>query len=615
MDKGLSKPQWERRSSRQGASSTRSKSTWLAISLALSIALAGGVIYSNFDGNVKLNLKGLRSRCGNGTNNADKYAVCSSPEGQSAAIYTVDQNNSRVACLVVQGSEVLQTFTSLEDFNGWNTRNVAVKYLDPGEVVLPGITDSHVHTLEYGYKRLLPLESGRSIEEVVSLVRDYILTNPEFESNKSKVVEGWGWDKTVWEVEEYPTAADLDADPIISGRQVMLRSKDGHSSWVSQSTIDANAPYPDKVEGGVILRNDDGSPTGIFQDEAQRLIRAPDLSDEDLLKRFNITADDALKYGVTSVHDAGSQPVPLAFFERLAAKQVLPIRMYAMRYFNETWDYPPPSPPSTYPASRLVNRSIKIIGDGSLRSGGAYLFEPYSDDPDTSGFMRFTPEVLKAKIPQFLKDGWQVNVHAIGDKANSIVLDAFEIAVSDIGEEGLKERRPRIEHAQIMREVDIERMGNLGVIASIQPTHCTDDMWYGEDRLGPDRVRELYAFRSMLDAGSLITTGSDIPVEGINPLEGFFAAITRIDKEGNSPHGSGGWFPEQKLTRLEALRGMTINPAYASFSEEILGSLEAGKRADFVILSGDIMEIPEKDILNVTVKATVLDGEVVFGSF
>ncbi|KAL0566825.1 hypothetical protein V5O48_015178, partial [Marasmius crinis-equi] len=521
----------------------------------------------------------------------------------------------------------------LEEFREWNARNthkVVVKHLKAGEIVVPGITDSHVHTLEYGYKRLLPLDSGRSIGEVVSLVREYILANPEFAKNKSKVVEGWGWDKTAWDIEAYPTAADLDSDPIINGREVMLRSKDGHSSWVSQASIDTNAPYPEHVEGGVIMRGKNGDPTGIFQDEAQRLLRPPALSDDDLVKRFDITARDALQYGVT-----------------LAAKRILPIRIYAMKYFNETWEYPAPSPLPSYPNNRLVNRSIKIIGDGSLRSGGAYLFEPYTDDPKTSGFMRFSADVLKKKIPQFLKDGWQVNVHAIGDKANSIVLDAFEIAASEIGEQGLKERRPRIEHAQIMRPSDIERMGKLGVsVLSLKlrvPAHSskslqvysprtgkrytlgtrsldktaprsTDDMWYGEDRLGPYRVQNLYAFRSMLDAGAPFCTGSDIPVEGINPLEGFYAAITRVDKEGRSPHGPQGWFPEQKLTRIEALRGMTINPAYASFTEDILGSLEAGKKADFVVLSANVMEIPEKEILEVRVRATVLDGELVYGN-
>ncbi|ESK89828.1 amidohydrolase 3 [Moniliophthora roreri MCA 2997] len=537
------------------------------------------------------------------------YALCTK-EGHK--VYTVDKENTVVQCIVVEGTGIVGTYSDIAHLRESGYRAM-IRYTKPGAIIVPGLSDSHVHSLEYGYSRALPLDSARSIPDAVALVREYILANPDIYSNKSKVIEGWGWDKTIWPVEEYPTAADLEADPVIRGRQVMLRSKDMHSSWVSKATLDVNAPFPEEYEGGVIMRDENGNPTGIFQDEAQGLIKPPQLTDDDLMKRFMVTVNDALKYGVTSMHDAGSTPGPLAFFQRVAAKRTLPIRMYAMKYFNETWDYPPPVPSEVELKNRLNNRSIKIIGDGSLRSGGAFLFEPYTDDPSTVGFMRHSPEILKKRIPELLKNGWQVNTHAIGDRANSEILDAFEIAANDGVD--LRALRPRIEHAQIMRQIDIDRMGTLGVIASVQPTHATDDMWYGEARLGPERVRGLYAFRSILNSGARITTGSDIPVEGVNPLEGFYAAVTRVDKQGRSPHGPGGWFPEQKLTRLEALRGMTIEPAYASFSEDILGSLEKGKKADFVVLSEDIMEIPAEKILEVNVHATVLDGEVVYRSF
>ncbi|KAK7029444.1 hypothetical protein VNI00_014578 [Paramarasmius palmivorus] len=504
-------------------------------------------------------------------------------------------------CLVVEGDTIAGTYSDIAEIE--KNGDYKIRYIEAGAIVIPGMSDSHVHSLEYGYSRSLPLDSANTIlgtspplpkiSEAVTLVKEYILANPDIYANKSKIIEGWGWDKTIWPVEEYPTAADLEADPVIRGRQVMLRSKDMHSSWVSQATLDANAPFPEEYEGGVIMRDEDGNPTGIFQDEAQSLIKPPNLTDDDLMRRFMVTVNDALKFGVTSMHDAGSTPGPLAFFQRQAARAPLPIRMYAMRFFNETWEYPSPVPSEGELKNRLNNKSIKIIGDGSLRSGGAYLFEPYTDDPTTVGFMRHSPELLKQRIPELLSKGWQVNAHAIGDRANSEILDAFEIAANNGVD--LRSLRPRIEHAQIMRQADIERMASLGVIASIQPTHATDDMWYGEARLGPERVKGLYAFRSIMNSGARITTGSDIPVEGVNPLEGFYAAVTRVDRNGKSPHGPNGWFPEQKLTRLEALRGMTIDPAYASFSEDVLGSLEKGKKADFVVLSEDIMHIAEKE--------------------
>jgi len=283
-----------------------------------------------------------------------------------------------------------------------------------------------------------------------------------------------------------------------------------------------------------------------------------------------------------------------------------------MTYFDEEGDYWGNTTEKIIGAGngRLTVRSVKIFADGALRSGGAALYEPYNDNPGTSGFMRMSTETLNSVIPQFLRDGWQVNVHAIGDRANALVLDAFESALKGVDVAAL---RPRLEHAQIMTKADMVRLGKLGVIASVQPTHAISDMWFAEDRLGPERVKGLYAFRSIIDSGARITLGSDAPVENLDPLTGFYAAITRVSPDGTTPQGPGGWFPEQRLTRQEALRGMTIDPAYASFTETTLGSLETGKRADYVVLSQDIMSIPVNDILKTRVIATVIDGRVAYG--
>ncbi|KAG6878550.1 hypothetical protein C0993_004449 [Termitomyces sp. T159_Od127] len=370
-------------------------------------------------------------------------------------------------------------------------------------------------------------------------------------------------------------------------------------------------PFPDEVDGGVIIRDDAGNPTGVFLDNAQELLRQPEPTEADLFRRFRLAVKDAHASGLTSIHDAGLDPASLAFFKRQVEVGTLPIRIYGMSFFDENQEYwgNTTKPIIGAGKDRLTARSVKIFADGALRTGGAALYEPYADNPSTAGFMRLDTDVLLNYIPKFLQDGWQVNVHAIGDRANGIVLDAFEASLKGANVTAL---RPRLEHAQIMTTEDMKRLGRLGVIASIQPTHAISDMWYAQDRLGPDRVKLLYAFRSLIDSGARITLGSDFPVESMNPLFGFYAAITRLSLIGTSPHGSDGWFPEQRITRQEALRGMTIDPAYASFSEKTLGSLEIGKRADYVVLSQDIMVVPPKDILATKVLATALDGEVVY---
>ncbi|EPQ57555.1 amidohydrolase 3, partial [Gloeophyllum trabeum ATCC 11539] len=395
-----------------------------------------------------------------------------------------------------------------------------------------------------------------------ALVRRFIESEPDVANDTSKYIEGWGWDHTAWPIQEFPTAADLEADSVVKSRPVVLQSKDGHALWVSQAVLQSMEPLPDRMEGGVVVRDELGRPTGVFLDNAQELVQKPPLTEKDLLRRFKYVVQDALANGLTSIHDAGFSP------------------------------------------------SEKIINAGNGRLSARSLHEPYADNPGTRGFMRLSADVLNNVIPRFLRDGWQVNVHAIGDRANGIVLDAFEEALKGVNVTAL---RPRLEHAQILTNADMARIGQLGVIASIQPTHAISDMWFAEDRLGPERVKGLYAFRSIIDNGGRIALGTDFPVEDMNPLAGFHAAITRVTADGRSPHGPGGWFPEQRLTRVEALRGLTIDPAYASFTESTLGSLEPGKRADYVVLSQDIMSVDEKKILDTKVLATAIDGRLAYG--
>ncbi|KAI0818459.1 amidohydrolase family-domain-containing protein [Trametes gibbosa] len=546
---------------------------------------------------------------------SDSYAICSR---EGAQIYTLDADNPRAQCLVVHGSKFTSTGSLDHILSTWYATTPGqphVRFLKPSQIIVPGLSDSHAHVLEYGATKQMPLEGTSSVAETVARVRAYIEADPEILEDKTKFVEGWGWDHTKWLLEEWPTSAcinALDADPIVAGRPVVLQSKDGHALWVSKSVLRSMEPLPEEVEGGVIVRDSFGKPTGVFLDNAQDLVIRPEPTYKQLQKRFAATVKDAHSLGLTAVHDAGFNPMSLEFFRREAQTTTLPIRVYGMKYFDETAAYWGDAFEKIVLAgnNRLSVRSVKIFADGALRSGGAALYEPYADNPETRGFMRIAPETLNEVIPKFMKDGWQVNVHAIGDRANGVVLDAFEAALAEANVTAL---RPRLEHAQILAKKDMARFGDLGVIASVQPTHAISDMWFAEDRLGPERVKGLYAFRSIIDHGARITLGSDFPVEDMNPLSGFYAAITRVSPDGTSPHGPGGWFPEQRMTRAEALKGMTLDPAYASFTEDILGSITPGKFADFVVLSQDIMTIPAERVLKTSVIATVMDGKPVHG--
>ncbi|KAH9830731.1 amidohydrolase family-domain-containing protein [Rhodofomes roseus] len=553
----------------------------------------------------------------------ESYALCS-PNGPG--IFTVDDARPRAQCLVVHRSRFTDIGTLEEVTERWkdasyasrNTSDVLiseleVRYILEGHIIVPGLSDSHAHILEYGAMKVIPLEETRTVEETVLRVRDYILEHPDIRDDQNKFIEGWGWDHTKWKTQAFPTAAQFEADPVVADRLIVLQSKDGHALWVSKRVLQSIGTLPDEVPGGLIVRDASGKPTGAFLDNAQTLVERPKPTHETLEARFNATVKDALAAGLTSIHDAALDPMSLEFFQRQAEDGKLPLRIYGMTFFDETKDYWGNRTSKIIGAGddRLTARSVKIFADGALRTGLAALYEPYADNPSTCGVMRIEPDVLNSVIPKFMKDGWQVNVHAIGDRANGIVLDAFEEALKGVNVSAL---RPRLEHAQILTQADMARFGKLGVIASIQPTHATDDMWYSEERLGPERVKGLYAFRSILDHGARITLGSDFPVEGVNPLAGFYAAITRLSQDGRSPHGPGGWFPEQRMTREEALKGMTIDPAYASFSEDTLGSITPGKRADFVVLSQDIMSVPVTEIMKTEVVATVIDGRPAHGA-
>jgi predicted amidohydrolase YtcJ len=362
--------------------------------------------------------------------------------------------------------------------------------------------------------------------------------------------------------------------------------------------------------GGRIVRLPDGSPSGVFVDNAQDLIYRviPPLTPEQTSKALQAAAADANRWGLTAVTDPGESEQTITALEELAKRGMLPLRVYALISDDsaEIAHYFARGPQSALYDGHLWIRAIKLYADGALGSRGAALLDPYSDDPGNSGLLVSAPAHIQHVAIEALRHGFQVATHAIGDRGNRIVLDAYEAALDSVP---TADHRFRIEHAQILDHADIPRFAQLGVIPSMQATHQTSDMYWAEQRLGGGRLYGAYAWRSLLNTGVIVPNGTDFPVEAVNPMRTFHSAISRED-ENNWPPG--GWHPEQKMTREEALKSMTIWPAYAAFEDKLMGSLEPGKYADFVVLDQDIMTAPAERILQTNVVATYVGGVAVY---
>ncbi|KAI0656325.1 amidohydrolase family-domain-containing protein [Cubamyces menziesii] len=563
------------------------------------------------------------------------YALCA--EGHR--IYTVDDSKPVVDCILVDKHSVTATGTLNEVQLAWDEyqnelirtfygneptakKPLPVYNVPAGSIVVPGLVDAHAHIIQYGFKMQLRLDEAKSLSDVLDLLENHVRDNPP---GPDTWIEAMGWDQTRWSDTDgsFPTAADLASRPSLTSLPIALHRVDVHALWLSPRALSLtkehlNGSFPSAIPGGEIVRDPTtGEPTGIFVDAAMNLVPIPKWSAWQMRDYAERTVKDALSVGLTSIHDAATSLEEFELFREMDDDNQLPIRVYAMadsdRLSPDDKNDIEIHDPS--PAAHVRMRSVKLFTDGALGSWGAALLAPYSDKPDARGIMRLPEDDLQKLVGEWWHKGWGVNVHAIGDRANKAVLDAFE-NVSDDKDE-VAARRPRIEHAQIMRVEDLKRSGELGVLTSVQPTHATSDMWYAETRLGPDRIKGAYAYQTLLKSSrnGVLPLGSDFPVEGIDPLLGFYAAVARLNTEGKSPHGENGWFPSERLTRAQALKGMTLDAAYASFSEDVLGSLSPGKRADFVILDRNIMDEsqPFSEILETKVKATVVDGKVAYG--
>lgn len=480
-----------------------------------------------------------------------------------------------------------------------------------GAYVFPGWTDAHGHLLGLGKSlEIANLRGAADSAEAARRISELAAKLPA-----GTWVEARGWDQNLWPGKSFPDARDLDA--VEATRPVAARRVDGHALWVNTRAlmIAGIGKETQDPDGGRILRRADGTPSGVLVDNAMDLLDRviPVASAEDAARRFAAAGQACVRVGLTQVQDAsGYAAEEIAALERLSAKGALPLRVYA------TVSPEPAALAASFAkgvrigggSELLTVRAIKAYADGALGSRGAALLADYSDEPGKQGLLVTPPERLDEIARQARANGWQLWIHAIGDRGNRVSLDAFRKA-GETPARGTGGSRPRIEHAQVVAPADLPRFGREGVIASMQPVHATSDMPWADARLGPQRIAGAYAWRSLKKAGARLAGGSDFPVESENPLHGFHAAITRKDLGGRP---AGGWTPAERLTRAEALALFTSDAAWAAFEEGSRGKIAPGYAADLTVFAKDPMTAPEADIPNIPVVLTVVDGRVAWSS-
>jgi predicted amidohydrolase YtcJ len=475
-----------------------------------------------------------------------------------------------------------------------------------GKTLLPGLIDAHGHITSLGFQQTrIQLVGTQSLADAQQRIRSYVAAHPE-----TSWYRGGGWNQVIWQLGRFPLASELDA--VSQERPAALSRVDGHALWVNSAALRAagiTRATADPV-GGRIERDAEGNPTGVLVDKAMGLVDKvmPEPADAEEIAAIRAALGHLNSVGLTSAGDAGATARTIGFYRRLADQDELSVRVYAMIY-DVDQDFAALSahgPLIGYAADRLTVRSVKLFADGALGSRGAALLAPYSDQPDQRGLLFMSDAEMEHKIQTALAAGYQVNVHAIGDAANRQVLDGFEAAYRAVGG---RELRNRIEHAQVVALSDIPRFKQLNLVASMQPTHATSDMNMAQDRIGPERLKGAYAWRSFLQQGTRIAGGSDFPVESDNPFFGLHAAVTRTDHDGRP---RGGWHPEQAMTLLEAFRAFTLDAAYAQHQEQQIGSLEPGKWADFILVDRDLFRMPPADIWKIKVEQTWVAGRRVF---
>jgi predicted amidohydrolase YtcJ len=519
-------------------------------------------------------------------------------------VLTMDESGSISESVAVKDGVIIFVGKNCdaEKFIGSGTKVIDLK----GRLLMPGFIESHGHFYSTGQSlNILDLVGTASAEEIAGLVRDRAGSLPE-----GQWIIGRGWDQNDWAITEFPDHSILDiAAP---KNPVLLRRVDGHAVWVNglvlmMAGITEKTKNPD---GGEILHDNSGRPTGILIDNAINLINGivTTPNTEEIINDLVTAEKHCLSLGITSFHDMGISPGKIGILKKLYSERILRIRLYEYIGSDESgWKSESAKGPQIDLFNkRLTIRGVKAFIDGALGSRGALLSAPYSDRPDTRGLQVISDEEL-TKVAEYCKEqDLQLAVHAIGDLGNHKVLDVYEKV---IGKDSTGKRRWRIEHAQILAKDDIPRFKKYGVVPSMQPVHCTSDMPWATDRIGEQRIAGAYAWRSLLDTGAIIPGGSDTPVEDANPILGIYAAVTRQDIKGNPP---GGWHPEQRVSRDEAIKMFTSWGAWAAFEENYKGSIKPGYIADLIVLDRDISNCAPEDIPVAKVVMTFLNGELVY---
>ncbi len=519
-------------------------------------------------------------------------------------IYTMDDGRPVAEAVAVTGGKIVGVGSDQEMFAlcGEEAERIDLG----GRVVIPGLVDAHAHFMGYSENLArIDLVGTRSIPEVLERL-EVGLAGPV----RGGWILGRGWDQNDWPEKEFPTRHDLDK--ISTERPIYIIRVCGHAVAVNSRAlavagIDEKTPDP---EGGKIIRDDEGMPTGLLLEAAKALVyeTIPPLTREEKKRLMRKAALNCLAAGLVGVHEMGISHEEKSILEELYDANELPFRITA--YYDGDDEYAG----AIMDAGQLRGTrdhhfsivGLKFYADGSLGARSAALLEDYSDDPGNSGILVAGPDALYDGIRRCHEKGFQAAIHAIGDRGVRVSLDVFERVLRELPK---TDPRHRIEHSQIVSPSDIARYAVLGVVPSMQFTHCTSDMPWAEDRVGPERVKGAYAWRSFLDQGCKIPGGSDFPVESIDPLLGLYAAVTRRDLSGRP---EGGWYAEQCLSIEEALRAFTIDAAYASHEESVRGSISVGKLADLVVLSDDLMKIEPARIPRIEVVMTVLGGEIVY---
>ena len=525
-------------------------------------------------------------------------------------IYTVNDKQPRAEAVAVKSDRIVFVGSNVaaKKYQGAKTRVVDLH----GATVVPGLTDAHNHLIGVGQREMtLNLEGITNLQDFLAKVKTRVDA-----AKPGEWITGRGWIETFWQPPVFPTRSDLDK--IAPNNPVFLTRADGHGAVANSAALDLGGITNETKDpfGGQILRDKQtGEATGMLLDTAQGMVsrRIPPRAEGTTEQAVILGVNRSIMLGWTQVQDAGGSYADFALYSKLFSEGKIKLRIYKAVYG--------PGPEADRllregaiigaQGNRLNLRAIKVVSDGALGSRGAALLAPYTDAPDSSGFLRVKEAELLPMLEEALRKGIQVETHAIGDYANRFTLDEYEKALKavPVAQRKIADPRWRVEHAQIVNPADIPRFARLGIIPSMQPSHAIGDLHFAPSRLGIKRLEGAYVWNSFIKSGVIVAGGSDAPVERGEPMIEFYAAVARKDIRGFSGEG---WHPEEAVTRAQALQMFTIWPAHVAFEEKLRGSIEVGKLADLTILSADIMKIPELEILKTRCVMTVIGGEIVY---